>query len=192
MHRPGVNEGHPVQPRWWRRLIWSIGVGAVGLVMGLAFRVSQDHSRYGARLTEVLLATASLLGLSVLVSSSTLKRSRAWRYISIATAIIVIGALFKIQHWPGADMLVAIGSFAIMVSYGLHYARKIRKRWSDHLKLLWVLTWVSSSLIRFLHLVSWSGAMQFASFVLMWTALVVLAWENRTSNRTHGGGTVQR
>ena len=186
-------QGASLRPSWWGRLLWSIGIGAAGLLLAVVLFVRPKLLQpVGSSLVEVLLASGTLLGLSALASSSTLKGSAYGKLINMAIAVTVIGALFKIQHWPGANVLVTGGMIAVLITYCFHYARKATKRASDHMKLGWGVTWIGSSLVKFLHLLSWADQIRSVSFLLLWTTMILFAWENRISNDTYGQGPVPR
>src|ERR687889_60391 len=47
-------------------------------------------------------------------------------FVSLAAAIVIVGALFKIEHWEGADemLIVGLGTEAVVFAiYGILYMR---------------------------------------------------------------------
>src|SRR3954452_16192708 len=47
-------------------------------------------------------------------------------FVSIAAAVVIVGALFKLEHWKGADMMLIIGlgtEAVVFTVYGLLYLR---------------------------------------------------------------------
>ena len=45
-------------------------------------------------------------------------------FVSVAAAVVIIGALFKIEHWKGADemLIVGLGTEAVVFAiYGILY-----------------------------------------------------------------------
>src|SRR6266487_2236326 len=47
-------------------------------------------------------------------------------FVSIAAAVVIVGALFKLEHWKGADTMLIIGlgtETVVFTVYGLLYLR---------------------------------------------------------------------
>jgi len=47
-------------------------------------------------------------------------------FVSIAAAVVIVGALFKLEHWKGADtmLIIGLGTEAVVFTvYGLLYLR---------------------------------------------------------------------
>ena len=38
-------------------------------------------------------------------------------FVSGGAAIVIVGALFKIQHWPGASFMLILGTFVVSLKY---------------------------------------------------------------------------
>jgi serine phosphatase RsbU (regulator of sigma subunit) len=95
-----------------------------GVMVFLVISLFLEDSYYGnlPQLIQMLILLGSVLTISLSVAlifynSSTEKRKKAIKIISIVTGtIFVLGWFFKIMHWPGASALVIISSF--MFSFG--------------------------------------------------------------------------
>lgn len=72
--------------------------------------------------------------------------------LQIALAVVLVGALFNAQHWPGAKWILLGGLSAIMLLYPLRYAVKRPKRFMDHAKLVLATSWPLSYALAILHL----------------------------------------
>ena len=35
-------------------------------------------------------------------------------------AVVILGALFKIRHWPAADEMITVGLLSVVISDGVH------------------------------------------------------------------------
>src|ERR1051326_4390807 len=47
-------------------------------------------------------------------------------FVSVAAAVVIVGALFKLEHWKGADtmLIIGLGTEAVVFTvYGLLYMR---------------------------------------------------------------------
>jgi hypothetical protein len=89
--------------------------------------------------------------------------------LRVAMGIMVVGVLFKLQHWPGAAMVMLGGALGIVLLYPLRYAAKRPKVFLDHIKLGLALTWPTSWFMQVQH---WPYAQPLglaaAAFGLVW------------------------
>lgn len=72
--------------------------------------------------------------------------------IRITLVLIVIGFLFKIQHWSFASELIIFSSISLMALYVIRFFFKKVKALLDYIKLFIVILWVSINVINILHL----------------------------------------
>jgi len=72
--------------------------------------------------------------------------------LRIALITLIIGALFKIMHWPYSKELMFIGGISIGVLYIIRFFYTRPKSKIDFVKLAIVLLWVYSYLIKVFHL----------------------------------------
>ena len=86
------------------------------------------------------LSIVNLLGLIMLVKNSSLTKTIYFRYISFLIAIVIVGAMFKIMHWPGSAIILTIGLIGIPSVYLFRFIKKPIKRQLDIMKLVWVIT----------------------------------------------------
>lgn len=91
-------------------------------------------------------------------------------------AIVLIGALFKIQHYPYANELIVIGWLGIMLIYGFSFINKPVKKLLDFLKLAWVLTAIPKIPLRILHYPYYDD-LAVISLILMSLALLLFFWK---------------
>ena len=91
-------------------------------------------------------ASTPLAVLKWLLLGLLLTSSRIWNYTRLAVAlglglvIVGFGALFRITHWPFANVLALGGATIVFVSYGLWFRFKLQRELLDYLKLAWVLS----------------------------------------------------
>ena len=84
---------------------------------------------------------------------------------TIAPSLLIIGALFKLQHWPGASVLIVLGSFLLAAVYlpvfamvSMRDTRKREKKINKTLYIVGVITgfiFITGILFKIMH---WPGA----------------------------------
>jgi len=84
---------------------------------------------------------------------------------TIAPSLLIIGAFFKLQHWPGASILIVLGSFLLGAVYlpvfamvSMRDTRKREKRVNKTLYVIGVITgfiFITGILFKIMH---WPGA----------------------------------
>ena len=72
--------------------------------------------------------------------------------LRLALIILIFGELFKIMHWPYANMLMLIGGVSIGILYTIRFIFKTEKSKLDYVKLAMILIWVFSYLVKVFHL----------------------------------------
>ncbi|MCD6065704.1 MAG: hypothetical protein K0S33_530 [Bacteroidetes bacterium] len=71
--------------------------------------------------------------------------------IRIAIALLLIGALFKIQHWLYGDLLMVTAFVAIAILYVFRFSWKNTKKPVDHVKLVFVVCWSFNGVFTIMH-----------------------------------------
>lgn len=70
--------------------------------------------------------------------------------LRVSLIVLIFGALFKIMHWPYANILMLIGSSLIALLYSIRFIVKKNKECLDYIKvvmiLLWIITYINSAL----------------------------------------------
>lgn len=80
-----------------------------------------------------------ILGLIVILRNSTLTKTKYWKIILFMFVFMLVGALFKIQHYPGSRYLLLTGMTGISITYLIRFLRKKSKNNLDIFKLVWVI-----------------------------------------------------
>jgi hypothetical protein len=93
-----------------------------------------------------------MAAVALLVENGTLIRSKLVYVMGISIACIVIGSLFKIQHWDMAFEILVIGLSTYLCVYLVHFFRKSNRTVLDYLKLIWVILYITFSLDTVLHI----------------------------------------
>lgn len=93
----------------------------------------------------------NFLGLILIFKNSTIRNTIYFNFILGFIAVIIVGAMFKILHWPGSAIMLSIGLFGITIVYSLRFIAKPKKVPLDVMKLLWMITSNITALCVFLH-----------------------------------------
>lgn len=72
--------------------------------------------------------------------------------LRICISILLLGALFKIMHWPNANQLLVISITCILILYPIRFLFKQQKVFMDYVKLILVVTWCLNYLTKVLHI----------------------------------------
>ncbi|SFI60655.1 hypothetical protein SAMN05443431_101444 [Olleya namhaensis] len=72
--------------------------------------------------------------------------------LRICVSILLIGALFKIMHWPYSNTLMLISILGILILYPLRFIPIVEKSTMDYVKLALVVLWCFNYLITIFHL----------------------------------------
>lgn len=147
-------------------LIATIVTGFVIITFNVIFEI-KDLKRWGS-LAEIITEYA---GFYLLYKNGTFQNTRLSRFTGISIAMILIGSMFKIIHWPGAAQLFGLAIISFVVLYSLHFISKHPKLALDWAKLLILILLLSGRCFRFFH---WKNAYElqyistfaFLSFIL--------------------------
>lgn len=106
----------------------------------------------GLNVVLILLYLAQIYLVNIIIKNGTILKSKYYRFISISFAIIILGALALVLNYTFYPYLLIGGSTLLLISY-LRWAVKKQPFYPlDLLKILWVFTVVSTSLLRHFYL----------------------------------------
>lgn len=121
-------------------------------ISGLFIIEFSPQKKLGETLNTIGLSLAQLIGLIMLVTNGTILTTKIFRTIQIGIGFLMIGAIFKIMHWPGASIILLVSMFTIAITYLVRFIYKKNKIRLDVLKLLWVLFAYIGGLFILMHL----------------------------------------
>jgi len=101
---------------------------------------------FGEWILNLGLLIVNIFGLAMLLRNGSLTKTIYFNIILISLAIIIIGCLFKIMHWPGSLILLPVGLLGVAIVYTFRFFHKKDKNRFDTLKWLWVITTYATSL----------------------------------------------
>jgi hypothetical protein len=79
-----------------------------------------------------------LLIILIVAYSASWQRRLLAILVVIAVVLACVGALFKIEHWAGADALLILGAALLLATYCWWFKAKATSGLLDYLKLGWV------------------------------------------------------
>lgn len=104
------------------------------------------------RVFKGIMLFAQVSGLYLLLRTGTaIKKKRNLITMCVLVFIALIGALFKLQHWPGAGILIFFPLIGIAILYSLNFFLKAERQVLDFWKILWVLSFTGYLLAHFFH-----------------------------------------
>ncbi len=123
----------------------------------------------------VIIFIVQLTVLEMLLRESDIFRTVYFRLIQICISIYIIGALCRIMHWQGADLLLSISLFSVAGIYFLRMINKSSIRFIDISKWLWVTAACLSAVFNILHksyalLFGWANLVL---FILMFILFII-------------------
>ena len=127
-----------------------ISLGALLGLCGLII-LMLTYFESGAWLLELGFSISGVLGQVMLIRNGTLTKTIYFKFIMFCWAIITIGALFKIMHWPGGAIMLTVGTLGITVIYTIRFIKKTTKTQLDIMKWVWVVVAYTSGLCLIMH-----------------------------------------
>lgn len=95
-----------------------------------------------------------LSGLLLLLMNGTFIKTKYYNYSFLFISMLLIGSLFKVNHWPLSNLLITTAYIGIVILYSISFFKKPIKKRLDILKLIWVLLEFCSNLLIFFHIIS--------------------------------------
>lgn len=128
------------------------------------------QKKLGETLNTIGLSFAQLIGLIMLVTNGTILTTKIFRTIQVGIGFLIIGAMFKIMHWPGASIILLVSMFTIAITYLVRFIYKKNKNRLDVLKLLWVLFSYIGGFLILMHIIP--SEYSNIAHVILWLAII--------------------
>lgn len=71
--------------------------------------------------------------------------------LRLAVAAVLVGALFHIQRWPFAGIILFGGLGLVALLYSIRFILKSEKQLNDYLKLIFIFSWIATTIVTILH-----------------------------------------
>lgn len=144
----------------------------LGLFIALIAFITTEYTNYkeAESLINLGLSISEVAGFIMLVRNGTFIKTRFFRFFKLAFAVVLIGALFKILHYPYGNEIVAIGLICIIIVYTFSFLNKPIKKRLDIIKLIWVVVAYTNTILVFLHLIG--DDYRIISASVLWLAVI--------------------
>ena len=82
------------------------------------------------------------------------KKNLKYTFVSfgISVSLIIIGSVFRLQHWPYSKLFLYAGASSIAIIHAFRFFIKKNKITTDYLKLIFAFLWCTGMLLRLQHL----------------------------------------
>ena len=135
-----------------RLLTVALALALLAAAVGNYMLDTPATSQTGNMLLTYGLELGRLLAWGLLVTSGTIIGTWYFRLILFWASVLLVGVLFKLLHYPGANLMLWASLPGIMLTYAVRFARKAHKGQFDILKLVLVVVSGTSALLLIMHL----------------------------------------
>ena len=134
-----------------------MGVGVVGLII---------ENKFLSSIMDVGNGFFVLTGGYFLLKNGKFLYTREFKITNVGIAVVIVGAMFKIMHWPYSKIIIAIGYLLIIMCYLIYIIRLSKYNWLSILKLLFIIFFLSAKYFGLNH---WPGgdALSIISIVIL-------------------------
>lgn len=98
-----------------------------------------------------LLFIIQLVALDLIFRESKIFYTPYYRGILISIFFYIVGALFKIMHYEGGDLMLTISFAGVALAYSLRTINKTNKTLLDYTKGLWVFSACATAFLTTMH-----------------------------------------
>src|SRR5688500_708020 len=157
-----------------------LGVMALLLILaliGYCTRLNQTLTFYARQ----IVALAENVGIIMMLVNGTFIRSRLYKIAQFIVGLVVVGFLFKILHWQGADELLFYPFIILFCLYGVHFINKKPKRRLDVLKVAMTTSFLAITPLVSLYVISEESQDVFFLFnhSLFWLTFLYFLYTSR-------------
>lgn len=140
------------------------------------------------RSTALSVAIVQLAAVYFIIRSGTLLTTRPYaQIVSMLIALLLVGMLFKILHWEGANLLLMISLLSFPLLYTVRFILKSTHNLLDIAKFLWVLAAFASILFNISH---WKYGDELAGIqhALFWAMALAFFYTLALKNKKQAAG----
>ncbi len=128
-----------------------VGLGAVAVILSLA-----PLPIWKLPVVANAIWLVKVITLIIILRDGSITDAKPYNILMLlCLTVVLVGAMFKIMHWPGANMMLILSLSGLMVIYAARYAFKPRKDLLDNLKVIFFCSWILAALNHIMH---WPGA----------------------------------
>jgi hypothetical protein len=129
-----------------------------------------SYSSKAEDLMHIGISVIEFVGLFMLLLNGTFIKTKYSKIAQGIFAIVIVGSLFTIMHWPYGTLILVSGFAGIVIVYFLSFLKKPIKNRLDILKLAWVVVSHANGLLVYFHIIG--DEYQILQSVLMWLAII--------------------
>lgn len=126
-------------------------VRLVLIIIGISGILLRNSLALNDMITNVLFII-QLVALDVILRESNFFITNYYRIVMVCLSIYIVGTLFKIMHWFGADQLLIVATAGVVITYITRTINKTKINILDIVKCGWVVSVCFTSIARLLHL----------------------------------------
>lgn len=118
---------------------------------------------------------ASITALIMLIQNGRFIHTKYFRGVQLCISVLIIGALFRLMHWPFGSIIASSGMLAIIFIYSFWFSKKRNKTLLDILKVIWVILAYGFGAGAMFHLIprNWLWIPQ----ILLWIVFILYTAE---------------
>lgn len=144
----------------------SLFVILIGIILNLFYQTKE----IGYVLLNIGAVVGQLSGIYLLFRNSMLQTTVFWKIIKFFIGLTILGALFKIQHWVGAGILLLISQLGICATYTIRFLLKKYKKRLDILKFLYIFSATTTYILTVQHWIR--GEYRLFPLLIFWILLL--------------------
>jgi hypothetical protein len=147
----------------------------IALLVGFILTMIISTQEVGYSVISIALSVGQISGMILYILETDIHKTDYVKYILIGFAIILIGVLFRIQHWPYGGLLIFMGLSAVLFAYFVRFLNKNNKGFIDFIKVLWIGTAFIGSYFKINH---WPNGdlIIYSSSGIFWLGLIYILY----------------
>ena len=92
-------------------------------------------------------------------------------------SVVLMGALFKIQHWPGSSIIYLCSILIVTITYSLRFILKEKKTIIDYTKVFWIVFAYLGFYFKIKHWIL-QDLFLYISIAIFWIGLLYLLYSD--------------
>jgi hypothetical protein len=125
---------------------------AIFILAGIALWIYPIEPLFGFPVPDTLFWLAKALVIIIMLANGSFYETIFFKITKLAVAILFLGAIFKIMHIEGADLLIVSTSVLIPFIYLVYFLKKARREFIGYAKVAAVFLRFIPSALLILHL----------------------------------------
>ncbi len=120
----------------------------------------------------IIFLIVQLIIMEIMLRESDIYSTNYFRIINLGIAIYIVGALFKILHFDGADLLLLTSLSSVGLTYFIRTANKKNINLLDISKCVWIMIACANTIFNLLHwmyadILAWINLFSFGAMAIL-------------------------